>query len=173
MVEVHDKQSCPTCGQSCNVRIESLNKQLVWALFRVAQYVKANKIDRPIKRSDFSHLFSGHESNTANFAKLVWFAPQFFKNADLGGYKEGSHYHFNIPEIDKFFAKESTVATEVEVDPLYKVKGVPRYLRKEPRYINQIPNLRDFLNEEEEYIVTYLADRTKENVQQTLQIGTL
>lgn len=166
MPTVLHKQSCPTCGQSCNVRIEPLSKNLIMALFRVAKWAQEKGITEPVKRSEFAHLFSGTEANTANFAKLAWFAPQFFLNLKETGEKKSSFYHFDLREIGRFFAGHTQIATIVEVNPL----GDPKHVRKEPRYFNQIPSLLQFLDDNREYIVEYLgkAHYPSEQVQRAL-----
>lgn len=168
MATVLHKQSCPTCGQSCNVRVETLSKNLVMALFRVAKWAQEKNITDPVKRSEFAHLVAGTEANTANFAKLAWFAPQFFLNLKDSGEKKQSYYHFDLREIGRFFACHTEIATIVEVNPL--AKGDARYVRKEFRRFNQIPSLLQFLDNEREYIVEYLgrAHYPTEQVQRAL-----
>ena len=159
MAEAHNKQSCPTCGRSTNVRKEKLNKELIQALFRVAKWAKEKNIDKPVKRADFSYHIMGLESNTANFAKLAWFAPEFFRNTDDLGNKASSYYHFNFDVIDEFFARHRKIATVCEVDPLWQINKVPHHQRTDERFINQIPALKEFLSEDLEYIVEYLITK--------------
>lgn len=155
MVNVVKKQACPTCGQSCNVRQEVLSKNLIMALFRVANWAQENGIDKPVKRSEFAHLVAGTEANTANFAKLAWFAPQFFENINENGDKKKSYYHFDFKAIAEFFAGHTEIATVVLVDPL--APRQQRFQKMEFRRFNQIPSLVRFLDENHEFIVTYLT----------------
>ena len=173
MIEVRNKQSCPVCGRACNIRREALNKELVTALFRVVKWAKEKNISKQVKRAEFSHLITGLESNTANFAKLAWFAPQFFYNSDIDGNKESSFYHFNFDAIDEFFGRKTTIATVVFVDPLYKANKTAHYTRAEERHINQIPALKEFLNSEMEYIVEYLVARNPRKYKETILQQTL
>ena len=134
------KQSCPTCGQSVNEREIGLFKGMVTALYSVWKWCEENNITE-FTRKDIKHLFKD-ENQIARFGDWVLFG--------MVAKEQKGHYIISLNRCRKFFAGEILINTTIYKNPLTKT------LRHEnPKYVNEIKGIVEFLDENSEFIVRY------------------
>lgn len=141
-----NKATCPTCGQSVNEREIGLFSGMAEALFRVWKWCK-EKNRHEFERKEVSHLFRG-ESEIARFGDWVFFGGLVYRPTGKKGI-----YGINVERCDKFFAGQLQIPTVVYKNPLTKELRYDHY-----GTLGQLKNLRDFLDENYEFIVKYRND---------------
>lgn len=137
-----NKQSCPRCGQSVNERQITLFVGMVEGLWKVFKYCEA-KGSYTFKKKDIKHLLGDVVS--ANFAYWRWFGGLAYNPDGIAG-----HYGLNEQRCRDFFAGKLQIPTVLWKNPLSD--GIRR---EDYRYIQAIPNLSEFLDENEQYIAVY------------------
>lgn len=144
-----NKQACPTCGQSVNTREIGLYRGMVDALLEVFKWCET-KGKHEFQRKEIKHLLKD-DGQIARFGDWVMF----------GGlvYKEGKgHYGLNMERCRNFFAGKYDIPSAVFKDPL---TGEITPGEKKP--INKIPKLTAFLNDNQEFIATYVNEAQASN----------
>ena len=135
------KQSCPTCGQSVNERQIALFSGMVRALVSVWKHCnEKNRFE--FERKEVKHLFK-NENEVARFGDWVLFGGLIYKH-------QKGHYGFNRERTSEFLAGRLEIPTTLWKNPLTKE------IRKEDyKKIHQIKNLKDFLDQNQEFITQY------------------
>jgi len=143
MTVVINKQSCPHCGQSMNIREIGLFSGMVESLMRVFQWCEETGKWTGIRRSELEHCMRG-TSQTMRFHDWKIFAPTM-----VGGEKKG-HYDFNRYNILLFLTGKTMVPTKILRNPLTKEDLFADFLP-----VHQIPHLDTFMTDNHEFIVKY------------------
>lgn len=134
-----NKQSCPTCGQSVNIRKIKLGKHHVEAMFKVWKYLKI--VERSsAKMSELRGTLSSIEY--ATFNEWRKFAP----HAVFG--KRGT-YDFDMRYLDDII-KRGRVCIEIHVNPLEKTYTMAAY-----GTIKDAKNVSEFLDDQQQFIAEY------------------
>jgi hypothetical protein len=143
----HNKQTCPTCGQSVNKREIHLFSGLVGALFSVYQWCGEEQ-KHEFTKKEIKHLIKD-DVVSGVFAYLRWFGGLVYNPDGIRG-----HYGLNMERCQEFFAGRLSIPTMLLKDPLEKdeEKAIEKL---DYRKIDQIPNLSEFLDENKEYIAKY------------------
>lgn len=135
------KRSCPTCGQSVNIREIALYAGMVRALAAVYKWCQ-EKNRHEFQRKDIKHLLTD-DGQIARFGDWVFF----------GGlvYKQGKgHYGLNIERCREYFSNKLAIPTVVYKDPINDSLTFDK-----KRTIKETPQLKEFLNSNFEFIAQY------------------
>lgn len=136
------KQSCPTCGQSTNKREISVYRGMVNMLYRVWQWCESTGVWHDIRSRDVFQ-FAANRNESVRFADWRTICPSL-----VGGRK--GYYSFSQKNLRAFFTGKVRLACTALKNPL--TKEITRY---DHRYVHEVANLGEFLNENEEYIAQY------------------
>ena len=140
-----NKQVCPTCGQSVNERQIPFYKGMVTALWKVYQWCEER--DRhEFKKKEVKHLMD--DVVISVFAYWRWFGGLVYNPDGVKG-----SYGLNMQRCEDFFAGRIEIPTEVWTNPLTKEVRQENF-----RNIKNIPNLSQFLDENQNYIARYRAE---------------
>lgn len=137
------KQSCPTCGQSVNMRRIPCYKDMFTSLWNVFQWCERKQVHE-FKKSDVKHLFTSDVVSSV-FAYLRWFGGLVYSPDDVKG-----HYGLNMERCREFFAGTLEIPTDVWTNPLTGEIEMNDY-----RTIDNMPKLTGFLDENQNFIVKY------------------
>lgn len=143
-MNVVNKQSCPTCGQSVNEREIALFSSMVQTLIRVWYWCKENRVHE-FQRKDIKHIFNGDENVIAHWGDWVFFGGLVYKPAGKGT------WGLNMERCSNFISGKLAIPTKAYKNPLEKTV---RY--SDERYINEIPHISNFLDKSKQYVVKYL-----------------
>ena len=157
MAKTKGKQSCPTCGQSANMREEKLNAEMMQTVWQIFLHCKS-KQNRGFDTDEVKHLV--HRSVYANFAKLR------FLNVGIIQIKSGK-YSIDPDRIKEIFLHDGEFAQVVVIDPLHAMKGVARVHPVEWGTLKDLPRMREFM-EEDEFVVRYRGEARLQGKPQTL-----
>lgn len=138
-----NKQSCPTCGQSVNEREIALFRGMVDALWRVFKWCEEQHTHE-FTRKDIRHLL-GDESSRAHFGDWILFGGLVYRRE-----KKKGHYGINRPRLLDFYTGKLAIPTRIYKNPLTKELRFD-----DERLIHEIPQLKNFLDEHNEYIAVY------------------
>ncbi len=141
MTTVVNKQSCPVCGQSCNIRKITVFKGMVDALKDVFTWCRVNNTDK-FSRKNIKHLLDT-DNKIARFGDWEMFG--LVKKSGKG------HYEISINRVGLFLGGKLRIPTVVYKDPLARRTGVGEY-----KLINEIKGLKDFLDDEMQFIAEYV-----------------
>lgn len=147
---IENIQKCPTCGQSVNAREINLNLTMVQALFLVWKWCIEKERFENIKRSEFSHLWGHNETITANFGYWIDFGNST-KMVTRGASGRG-YYNFDPKTIGQFLQGKIQIPSKIIRNPL----EIPTDTFHDPKMVTELPDLGAFLDENKDYIVTYL-----------------
>jgi len=139
------KQTCPTCGQSVNKRAIQLYSGMIRTLTKVFKWCNEKNVHE-FKRKDISHLLSG-DSERARFSDWILFGGLIYRPE---GEKKGGLYGMNIGRVADFLAGRLAIPTVILKDPL-----TGELEMTEKKTIHEIPNLKEFLDENNQYIASY------------------
>ena len=138
------KHTCPTCGQSVNKRQIPFYTGMVKALLNV--YVWCIQKDRhEFSKKEVKHLMS--DVSSAVVAYWRWFGGLVYNPDGSKG-----HYGINMTRCESFFNGVLEIPIEVWTDPLTKKIELTRTAT-----IGQIPHLKEFLDENQNYITQYMT----------------
>lgn len=151
MPRVINKQSCPTCGRSANKREVTVNSQAVATLLSIYKFC-LEKHRHEFKRDEIDHLIAKGYSY-GNFGYWKWFGVGFVYTPVGRG---TGYWGFNLERIGEFFKGQRTIYARVFKDPLQPKGSQITY--GEEVYINQVRNIKDFIDENREWIVKYIGD---------------
>jgi len=143
-----NKRVCPTCGQSINDREITLFRGMIDALFVVWKWCKEQGVYE-FSRKQVKHLFKG-ENQTARFGDLIYFGGLVYRLEFGIHINSKGYFGINIERCNQFFAGLYKIPTSVWKNPLNGEITLSDY-----KMLGQIKKLRDFLNENMEYIVKY------------------
>lgn len=141
---VHNKKVCPECGQVVNKREVTLYSGMVKALLRVYAWCHENGINE-FTRKDMKHLFRGSDNLIARWGDWVLFGNGMVYKPNGKG-----TWGLNMGRVKEFIDKQRKVPTTVVID---RTKGPNEYL--DYKSIDEIPNLSEFLDQFQMYIVNY------------------
>lgn len=144
MVTVN-KKVCPCCGQVINNREVTLYSGMVKALLRVYYWCKKNG-KHEFTRKEIKQLFKGVDNEIARWGDWILFGNGMVYRP---GHMRG-HWGLNLSLVGEFIQKRRTIPTRVVIDR--ESGDVYKY---DYKYIDQVPNLKEFLDEAGEYIVKY------------------
>lgn len=144
-MKTEGKQTCPTCGQSVNKREIIFYSGMVKILFKILRWCEEKGVHE-FRRRDIAHLLEGHSEN-ARFSDLILFGGMVYRP---DGERKGGYYGMNIGRVRDFLAGKYEVPTVILKDPLTGTLEMT-----EPRNVHQIPNLTEFLDENQQYIASY------------------
>lgn len=144
-MRTENKQCCPTCGQSVNKRAIQLYSGMVKILMRVHKWCVEKGVHE-FRRKDISHLLSG-DSERARFSDWILFGGLIYRPE---GEKKGGYYGMNMERVQAFLAGHLEIPTVILKDPL-----TGELEMTEKKTIYQIPNLTDFLDENQQYVAQY------------------
>ena len=144
MVTVN-KKVCPCCGQAINNREVTLYSGMVKALLRVYYWCKKNG-KYEFTRKEIKQLFKGVDNEIARWGDWILFGNGMVYRP---GHMRG-HWGLNLSLVGEFIQKRRTIPTRVVIDR--ESGDVYKY---DYKYIDQVPNLKEFLDEAGEYIVKY------------------
>lgn len=139
------KQSCPTCGQSVNKRKIQFYSGMAVMIFKIRKYCQ-EKQTHEFRRRDIEHLLQS-AGEKSRFSDLILFGGLIYRPEGEG---KGGYYGMNIERVDNFLAGRLAINTLILKDPLQHTLE-----HLEPRYIHEIPNLTDFLDENRQYLAEY------------------
>ena len=142
---VNNKETCPCCGQVVNKREVTLYSGMVRALIRVFYWCSENKVHE-FKRRDIKHLFKGVDNEIAR-----WGDWKYFGNGMVYKPEGKGSWGLHMGRVREFLRGERTVPTKVLIDRMNKQK---EYL--DHKTIKEIPDLSEFLDEANQYIVNYI-----------------
>ena len=135
------KERCPHCQRIMMDREIGLYKGMVETLWRVYLWC-LQKDKHEFERKEIRHLFRT-EGDSARFGDWVMFGGLVYKKG------KGS-YGINKERCDAFFRGKYAVPSKIIKE------ARTGYLKKEDyRYVTQIKNLSDFLNNDGEFIARY------------------
>ncbi len=134
---------CEHCGSTLSMRSISLYRGMVQALWKVHRYAKEKGITR-FTRKDIKHLLVGNENTTARFGDWVMFGNLI--------HKEGKgKYIINQEACEKYFRNEYEIPNTIWKDPI-----TGKIIEREDyRKVRDTKSIREFLDEDENYIVNY------------------
>lgn len=138
----HNKQSCPTCGQSVNRRRINCTKAMVSALIKVREWCIANGRTE-FSRAEIKHLFTT-ETETATFGDWVHFGGMLYKPAGRGSW--GIH----MDRATEFLAGRAAIKISVWHDPLAKT-----YTPDRIGTIRDVKGISAYTNAAGDFIVEY------------------
>lgn len=130
---------------------------MVFALWNVFRWCQENNRHEFTKK-DIKHLLE-KDVISANFAYWRWFGGLLYNPDGIQG-----HYGMNMDRCRKFFAGELTIPTVLYKNPL-----APKHEQITPdeyKKIHEIPQLKDFLDANEEYLVVYRGESEFEDTGQ-------
>ena len=142
---VNNKQVCPHCGQVINKREVTVYSGMVRALVRVFYWCQEHQ-RHEFTRKDIKHLFKGVDNEIARWGDWMLFGNGMVYKPEGKG-----SWGLNMTRVREFLRGERTIPTKVLIDPITKEKT---YL--DHKNINQVPNLKEFLDEAQKYIVNYI-----------------
>lgn len=148
-----NKQCCPTCGRSINSREIAIFSSLINALFVIWKHCEKKGVYY-FTRKEAKKIFQGNENVTARFGDLILFGGILYHPDNQKG-----SYGFNIERAKSFFMGELDIPTKALKNPITK-----EYVFSDYRKINEIRNLKSFLNDNNEYIVRYKNERVKDTL---------
>lgn len=137
-----NRQTCPTCHQTVNTRRVVLRKGHVQALLKVALWLKKNN-RTSAKMTELRTVMT--QVQYATFNEWRHFAPYAVKG-------RGGNYEFDMVYLKAIFTGDE-ICIEYEVNKL-RAEG-----RKLTRYgtISDAKGVREFLNENNEYVAQYVG----------------
>jgi hypothetical protein len=145
---------CPICGvqHSPDIRVVTLYRGILQALFRVYQYVRRRGGGYLFTRKEINHLLAGNANHTARFGDLVMFGGLVFKP------EKGSraHYGLNMERCEAFFKGSYEIPMKVLKDPVTGAIEATEY-----KTIKDIPNILTLLDEEGFYKPEYRSAARK------------
>jgi len=138
-----EKQSCPTCGQSVNIREIVLFSGMVRALVKVYAWAREKDVHE-FTRKDIKHLFT-NENETARFGDWILFGGLVYR--PLGAQR--GCYGLNFDRVEDFLSGRTQIPTTILKDPLKGTHEPTDY-----RHIKDIKNLSDLLTHGE-FVAVY------------------
>lgn len=157
MAITKNKQSCPTCQQSANIREEKLSAEMMQTVWKIFLHCR-KKQNCNFDTKEIKDIV--HRTVYANFAKLRFF------NIGIDQLHSGK-YTLNPDRIKAIFLQGADFAQVVEVDPLHAMKGKARVIPVAWGHLSQLPRMRQFMDEDE-YIVQYRGEAILAGTPQTL-----
>ena len=139
-----NKECCPTCGRSVNMREIAIFSSLVSAIFRVWM-VCNEKGQYTFTRKEVKTIIGGSDSIIARFGDMVLFGGILYHPDGKKG-----EYGFNIERAKMFFTGKMAIPTKALKHP---ITGEITF--SDERTIDKIRNLSSFLDENREYIARY------------------
>lgn len=134
------KQSCPTCGQSVNRREVQINAQQIRAMYQI--YAECmDKGSSSFTRKEVSKYLTT-ETLVATFGDL--------KHTSLFHKPAKGKYEINVERCRLFFAGRLAIPTKILKDPLKRIATALEY-----SFLNEVKNIKDFLDSEGQMIVRY------------------
>lgn len=141
---VINKQSCPTCGRSINEREIALYTGMVKALIRIFYWCQQNN-RHEFDRKDIKHLFRGVDNEIARWGDWVFFGGLVYKPEGKGS------WGLNIGRCRAFINGSIQIPTKAYKNP------ITNEIRKDDmRYISEVKNLKEFMDENMQYVAKYL-----------------
>ena len=137
---VINKKSCPHCGQSINEREIAIFSGMVGSLFKVWKYCTA-KESYFFTRKEIKHLLTS-DGEIARFGDLKYFG--FIEHLQKG------KFSLNGQKVEQFFLGNRSIPRSVWKNPITGEIRNDRMIT-----INEIPKLKDLLDENKEYIARY------------------
>ena len=145
MVTVN-KKVCPCCGQVINNREVTLYSGMVKALLRVYYWCYKNE-KHEFTRKQIKPLFKGVDNEIARWGDWILFGNGMVYKPDG---KKG-HWGLNLDLVGDFVNGKRMIPTRVVID-----REVGKVYQYDYKYMEDIPNLKEFLDEAGEYIVKYV-----------------
>jgi hypothetical protein len=140
----NQKHRCPICGQIIGERKITLFSGMVSALKRVFTWCNAqNKYE--FQRKEVKHLFES-DNEIARFGDWILFGGLVYRPAGKGK----GWYGISKERVEKFFANQ----WEIPIS-LWKDSVTGEITKDEVGTIDRIPNLREFLDENREFVAQY------------------
>lgn len=139
------KQTCPCCGQSVNKREIALYSGMVGILADVFKWCKQTGTHE-FKRKDIAHLLT-NDSKRARFSDWILFGGLVYRPE---GESKGGRYGMNMERTLDFLSGKLAIPTVILKDPLTGTLEMT-----ERKTIHEIPNLTEFLDENNQYIASY------------------
>ena len=136
-----NKEACPTCGQSVNIREIGLYKGMVDALLEVFKWCEI-KGRHEFDRKEIKHLLK-NDGQIARFGDWVMFGGLVYKHGK-------GHYGLNMERCRDFFANNYEIPSKIFKNPLTQELTPADY-----KTIKNIPKLKDFLDENYDFISKY------------------
>lgn len=133
---------CPMCGQSINERQIALFSGMVDALFRVWRWCEERN-RHVFDRKDIKHLLAD-DNQIARFGDWIYFGGLVYKPQGRGT------YGLNMGRAREFFSGKLEIPTLVWKNPL-----TGELKHESLRYIDEIPNIGEFLDANKMYIPSY------------------
>lgn len=140
-----NREVCPHCHQTINEREVVLNKHMVSALKAVYDHCIATGRHEFRRREIDPFIPKG--TAYANFGYWKWLGNGMVYSPP--GKKKG-YWGFNLERVEKFFGGEWQVVTKAWKSPMKD--GITPIM---VAYIEGIPDLKTFLDENEEFIAKY------------------
>lgn len=139
------KQTCPTCGQSVNKREIALYSGMVQLLADVFRWCKEKGVHE-FRRRDIAHLLT-NDSKRARFSDWILFGGLVYRPEGQG---KGGYYGMNMERVADFLAGRLAIPTLILKDPLAGTLEMT-----EKKTIFEIPHLKEFLDENQQFIASY------------------
>ena len=136
------KRTCPTCGQSVNIREIPLTDVLIDLLWRIFVWARDNE-KHEFDRKEISHLFRT-ETEIANFGYMAWFGLLYHPNGKRG------RWGIHMERTDDIFRGRRTVPLLILKDPLRNQIELRDY-----KLVSDVPSFKKFLDDNHEYIAMY------------------
>lgn len=159
-----NKQSCPTCGRSANVREINLFAGMVQALWKVVKWCR-EKHQWEFKRRDIKHLFS-NENEIARFGDWILFGGLVYRPVNHKGKTKKGTYGINLIRAEQFFRGELQIPLTILKDPL--IQGENSLQKTNYGTIHDVKSLKEFLDKDNEFIARYHQRPVEERPIQTL-----
>jgi hypothetical protein len=143
-----NKKTCPTCGQTVNEQKITFASYQAYTIKKIHQWCKG--VGRhEFQKKEIKHLINDVES--ANLAYLKWFGLLYRPE----GAPHGT-WGINLTRVEDFLAGRHPVYTVIWKNPL-----TGQLSFEDQRYIHEIPHLKTFLDENDNYIAEYREPQTK------------
>lgn len=138
-----NKQTCPRCGQSANERQIALFTGMVEALWQVWQWCEQKGVHE-FTRKEIKHLLKT-DNQIARFGDWVLFGGLVYRPDGRKGV-----YGINSQRVKDFFTGVLRIPRTLWKNPL-----TGEIKQEDFSLISQIPNLKQFLDVNEEFIARY------------------
>lgn len=141
MSKKQPRECCKECDRSIARYARQIDKQHVRSLWSIYRWC-IEKGRHEFELKEVKHLF-GQQGYT-KFAYLIHGGGLVYRH-------EQAHYGIHLDRCAEFFANKKAIPTKIWKSPLKNVEPI----LDEYRTLNEIPDIKEFLDENGQYLVEY------------------